>query len=123
MLFHTQLGELADLARAFPQTTMVLNHVGCPIGLGPYAERKAEIFSAWRTGIKDLAKHENVVVKLGGIGMHVFGFGLDKRPEPPLSAELAETLATLLRGVPRRLRAKARDVREQFSGRQDFVQL
>jgi predicted TIM-barrel fold metal-dependent hydrolase len=90
LLFHTQLGELADLARAFPQTTMVLNHVGCPIGLGPYADRKADVFSVWRTGIKELARHENVVVKLGGLGMHVFGFGLDKRPEPPLSTELAE---------------------------------
>jgi predicted TIM-barrel fold metal-dependent hydrolase len=89
LLFHTQLGELADLARAFPNTTTVLNHLGCPIGHGPYAERKAETFAAWRAGIKDLAKHENVVVKIGGMGMHVFGFGFDKRAEPPLSEELA----------------------------------
>ena len=90
LIFHTQLDELADLAGAFPNTTMVLNHVGCPIGHGPYAEHKAETFAAWRAGIRELAKHENVAVKIGGMGMHVFGFDFDKRPEPPLSAELAD---------------------------------
>ncbi|HWM48476.1 MAG TPA: amidohydrolase family protein [Xanthobacteraceae bacterium] len=90
LLFHTQLGELADLARAFPQTTIVLNHVGCPIGIGPYANRRDEVFAAWRASIGALARCENVVVKLGGLGMHVFGFRFDKRPDPPLSAELAD---------------------------------
>jgi L-fuconolactonase len=91
LLFHTQLGELTDLARAFPQTTIVLNHVGNPIGLGPYASKRDEVFAAWRKSIDELAKCENVVVKVGGMGMRVFGFGFDKRSEPPLSAELAET--------------------------------
>jgi predicted TIM-barrel fold metal-dependent hydrolase len=91
LLFHTQIGELAELARAFPQTTIVLNHVGCPIGLGPYATRRTEVFSQWKSSIAELGKYENVVVKLGGFGMHIFGFGFDKRPMPPLSAELSET--------------------------------
>jgi L-fuconolactonase len=91
LLFHTQLGELTDLARAFPQTTIVLNHLGNPIGLGPYTNRRDEVFAAWRASIGELAKCENVVVKVGGMGMHVFGFGFDKRPQPPLSEELART--------------------------------
>jgi predicted TIM-barrel fold metal-dependent hydrolase len=90
LLFHTQIGELTDLARAFPQTTIVLNHVGCPIGLGPYAAKRDEVFSQWRSAIKELATCPNVVIKLGGFGMHVFGFGLDKRPKPASSVELAE---------------------------------
>lgn len=90
LLFHTQLGELIDLARAFPQTTIVLNHLGNPIGLGPYASRRDEVFKAWSASIKALAACENVVVKIGGMGMHVFGFGFDRREQPPLSAELAE---------------------------------
>jgi predicted TIM-barrel fold metal-dependent hydrolase len=90
LLFHTQLGELTDLARAFPQTTIVLNHVGCPIGLGPYAGKRDAVFADWRKGIAELARCENVVVKLGGLGMHIFGFDFDKRPKPPSSTELAE---------------------------------
>jgi predicted TIM-barrel fold metal-dependent hydrolase len=90
LLLHTQIGELADLARHFPQTTIVLNHVGCPVGLGSYASRRDEVFAQWKAAIADIGKYENVVVKLGGFGMHVFGFGYDKRPKPPLSSELAE---------------------------------
>jgi predicted TIM-barrel fold metal-dependent hydrolase len=90
LLFHTQLAELTDLAREFPQTTIVLNHVGCPIGLGPYAGKRDEVFGAWRAAIMELARCENVVVKLGGLGMPVFGFDLDKREKPPSSDELAK---------------------------------
>jgi predicted TIM-barrel fold metal-dependent hydrolase len=90
LLLHTQLGELTDLARAFPQTTIVLNHVGCPMGLGPYAGKREEVFAQWRSGIAELATCQNVVVKLGGFGMHIFGFSLDKRSAPPPSTELAE---------------------------------
>jgi L-fuconolactonase len=45
-LYHPQLMELADLAHAFPQTTIILNHVGGPLGIGPYADKKQETFAA-----------------------------------------------------------------------------
>jgi predicted TIM-barrel fold metal-dependent hydrolase len=90
LLFHTQLGELADLAKAFPGTTIILNHVGCPMGTGPYVSKRSEVFAEWKKGIAALAEHDNVVVKLGGLGMHVFGFDLDKLPAPLSSAELAK---------------------------------
>src|SRR4029077_16584023 len=63
-LYHPQLMELADLARAFPQTTIILTHVGGPLGIGPYKDRKAETFAQWKTGIIEVAKSQNVVVKL-----------------------------------------------------------
>src|SRR5260370_25897381 len=50
-LYHPQLMELADLARAFPHTTIILNHVGGPLGIGPYADKKEETFAAWKAGI------------------------------------------------------------------------
>jgi len=90
LLLHTQIGELANLARHFPQTTIILNHVGCPVGIGSYASRRDEVFAHWKAAITDIGSCENVVVKLGGFGMHIFGFGYDKRPEPPLSDELAQ---------------------------------
>src|SRR5258705_13655019 len=70
-LYHPQLMELADLARAFPQTTIILNHVGGPLGIGPYADKKQQTFAAWRAGIAELGKCQNVVVKLGGVGVLV----------------------------------------------------
>jgi L-fuconolactonase len=81
--------ELADLARAFPQTTIILNHVGGPVGIGPYKDKKTETFEQWKTGIAAVAKSPNVVVKLGGLGM-VFGmFDFYAREMPPSSIELA----------------------------------
>ena len=46
-LFHHQIPLLTDLARSFPDTTIVLDHVGAPLGVGPYANRRAEVFSMY----------------------------------------------------------------------------
>jgi L-fuconolactonase len=88
-LYHPQLPELADLARAFPQTTIILNHVGGPLGIGPYKDRKAETFAQWKAGIIEVAKSQNVVVKLGGLGMPMGVFDFYTREKPPSSEELA----------------------------------
>src|SRR5438046_474515 len=68
-LFHPQIGELTDLARAFPDTKIVLDHRGGPIGIGSYANRRDEIFPAWKASIREIARCPNVVVKLGGLAM------------------------------------------------------
>src|SRR6266704_6966098 len=88
-MYHTQLGELVDLARAFPETPIVLDHVGGPIGIGPYAGRGEEVFAEWRARIADLAQCPNVHVKLGGLGMRLFGFDVAAKEMPPSSEELA----------------------------------
>ncbi len=90
-LFHPQLPEFADLAGAFADTTMVLDHIGAPLGIGAYAGRGDEVFASWRRNMAELAQRPNVVVKLGGLGMHLFGFRLDatQRDAPAPSAELA----------------------------------
>jgi predicted TIM-barrel fold metal-dependent hydrolase len=87
-LYHPQLPELTDLARAFPDTTIVLDHFGGPLGIGPYAGKSDEVFNDWRKSIDELAKCPNVVAKLGGINMAINGFGWHKRVKPPTSAEL-----------------------------------
>jgi L-fuconolactonase len=71
-LYHPQLADLAALARAFPQTTIILNHVGGPVGVGPYKDKKDDSFTQWKANIAEVAKSPNVVVKLGGLGM-LFG--------------------------------------------------
>ena len=88
-LYHTQLMELADLARAFPQTTIILNHVGGPLGIGPYKGKEAETFAQWKAGIGELGKCPNVVIKLGGLGMTFGMFDFHTRETPPSSADLA----------------------------------
>ncbi|HXP72943.1 MAG TPA: amidohydrolase family protein [Stellaceae bacterium] len=88
-LYHPQIGELAALARVFPDTTIVLDHVGAPLGVGAYKGRRAEVFEAWRASIRDIARCPNVNVKLGGLGMKVMGFGFEEKRCPPASDELA----------------------------------
>jgi predicted TIM-barrel fold metal-dependent hydrolase len=89
-LYHPQIPQLTDLARAFPEANIVLDHLGGPLGIGPYAGRRDEIREAWRPAIREIARCENVTVKLGGIGMSIYGMGWHKRERPPGSEELAE---------------------------------
>ncbi len=88
-LFHPQIGELADLARAFPNTRIILDHCGGPAGTGQYANRREEIFATWKESIREIAICPNVVVKLGGLAMCLLGYDFHERPMPPSSQELA----------------------------------
>ena len=88
--YHHQIPEVTALARAFPDTTIILDHFGGPIGIGPYAGKADEVYAQWRAHISELATCDNVVAKLGGINMEVNGFGWHTRPRPPTSQELME---------------------------------
>jgi predicted TIM-barrel fold metal-dependent hydrolase len=88
-MYHTQLGDLIDLARAFPDTRIVLNHVGGPVFIGPYEGKRDEEFAVWSAQIRKVAAFPNVYVKLGGLGMKIGGFDFGERELPPTSAELA----------------------------------
>jgi predicted TIM-barrel fold metal-dependent hydrolase len=88
-LFHPQIGELTDLARAFPDTRIVLDHCGGPIGIGSYANRRDEIFPVWKASIQEIARCPNVAVKLGGLAMRLLGYDFHERPLPPSSDEAA----------------------------------
>ena len=60
-LYHGQLAELTDLARAFPGTTIILDHFGGPLGIGPYEGKNDEVFNDWRKSIDALAcDHQNL---------------------------------------------------------------
>src|SRR5207253_8785819 len=84
-LYHTQIPELTDLARAFPQAPIVLNHFGGPLGVGPYRGKRDEVFPAWLAAMTELARCPNVHVKLGGLGMAIMGFDFHKEALPPSS--------------------------------------
>jgi L-fuconolactonase len=92
MIYHPQIPELAELARAFPDTTIVLNHIGGLIAYTRnYLARKEEAVAQWRASMAGLAKCPNVYVKLGGLGMGYLGLGLDKLEAPASSERLAAT--------------------------------
>lgn len=91
-LFQTQLMELVDLAKAFPDTVITVEHTGGPLGIGPYAGRRSEVFREWKLGMAALATCPNVVVKLGGLGIPWWGFTWRERARPPSSTELAAAL-------------------------------
>jgi predicted TIM-barrel fold metal-dependent hydrolase len=88
-LFHPQIGELADLARAFPDTRIVLDHCGGPVGVGRFAGKREETFPGWKASIQEIAKCRNVSVKLGGLAMRLLGYDFHARPMPPSSEQAA----------------------------------
>ncbi len=89
-LYHTQIPELIDLARAFPDTVIIVDHFAGPLGIGPYAGRLDEVFADWRRAIAPLAECRNVYAKLGGLGMARCGYGWHTREAPPSSSTLAD---------------------------------
>jgi predicted TIM-barrel fold metal-dependent hydrolase len=85
--YHYQNLEFAALARAVPDTMMVLDHFGTPLGVGPYADRREEIFEQWKLDLAEIARCDNVVAKIGGLAMPDNGFGWHTAERPPTSDE------------------------------------
>jgi predicted TIM-barrel fold metal-dependent hydrolase len=69
-----QLPDVTSLARRFPDTSIVLDHVATPLGVASYRSSRDERFPIWRENIRTLAELPNVTVKLGGLGMSFCGF-------------------------------------------------
>jgi L-fuconolactonase len=88
-IFHPQLADVIDLARAFPAANIIVGHCGGPLGYGPYAGKGDEVFTTWKAGITELATCENVVMKLGGMMMRLAAYDYGALAAPPSSAELA----------------------------------
>lgn len=72
-LLEPQLPDVIDLARAFPDQAIVLDHCGTPLNIASYRGKLPEHFDRWRTNIRALAECPNVHVKLGGLAMAFCG--------------------------------------------------
>ena len=95
-LYFPQLPALAEFAKALPDLTIVLNHLGGLMRTGPYAGREDEVGTAWRSGIDQVAECPNIIMKLGGVGMPRMGFDLHTRTQPVGSEELAQSIAPFI---------------------------
>lgn len=97
--YHPQLDQLLGLARAVPQTTIILDHLGGPAGIGPYGGAGHESAMAdWRASMTEVATCDNVVLKVGGIGMdNYYGTGFGQWPEPPSSDDVVEVWSDRVR--------------------------
>ena len=86
-VLEPQIADVTALARAFPAATIVLDHCGTPLNVGPYRGRLHERFEAWRSAIRELATCPNVSVKLGGLAMSQCGMP-EQGPAAGLSSEV-----------------------------------
>ena len=88
-VFHPQLSEVAELARAVPEARIIVGHVGGPLGYGPYAGKRDEVFAAWKAGVTEIARCPNVAMKLGGMMMRLAAFDYGRASAAPTSEQLA----------------------------------
>jgi predicted TIM-barrel fold metal-dependent hydrolase len=88
--YYGQLEELADLAASFPDANIIANHTGGPLGIASHAHDMDRVWSTWRKGIERLARHNNVSMKLGGLGMLHCGYDVHFSEQPPSSEQLAD---------------------------------
>lgn len=89
MVYHPQLPQLAAVARACPDTRIVINHLGGFLGTGPYKPIRDQQMAIWRESMAQLAACPNTFLKVGGIGMPLMGLRWDRQDCPPTSEELA----------------------------------
>ncbi len=100
-LYHPQIGDLTDLARAFPETKILIDHSGGPLGVGPYRGKRDEVFARWSASLKTLAACPNVYIKVGGLGQPQQGFDFNERADPPSSRMLADAFRPYVENVYR----------------------
>jgi predicted TIM-barrel fold metal-dependent hydrolase len=84
--YHPQLPEVCSLADAFPGATIIVNHCGGLLGVGPYA--RPDTFARWKALVAAAAQRPNIIMKLGGLAMRRCGFEFDTRPVPATVEEL-----------------------------------
>jgi L-fuconolactonase len=88
-LLHPQIPELTDVARFFPDTTIILDHIGTPMLHGQPPDRRKSITDEWSASLQELATCRNVVVKIGGMNMEHMGLSFMGQDQPPTSEMVA----------------------------------
>jgi predicted TIM-barrel fold metal-dependent hydrolase len=85
--FQSQLAEVIDLVRSFPEARIIIDHVGGPIGVGRFAGNRDAYFGQWKADMAVLAQFPNVTVKLGALNMWHTGMCPATEDAPPFTSE------------------------------------
>ena len=88
--YHNQISDLSIFAKDYPELTIIHDHFGGPLGVGPYQGKKQEIFKKWKDDISQLSENKNVHSKLGGLAMPVNGWNFHKQDKPATSDQIIE---------------------------------
>ena len=102
-MYHHQLDDFAELAKATPGTPFVLCHLGTPVAIaGEYGGRgvtpseQSRIEGDWKASIAGLAEVPHARFKLSGILMPIVGFGAERRSAPMSQGEFVDRVGPLL---------------------------
>ena len=88
--YHEQIPEIVKLASIYPETVIILDHFGGPLGIGPYEKQRDRVYENWKEAVSELASSDNVFFKLGGINMKLNGYNWHQRAHPPTSDQLVD---------------------------------
>ncbi|SHN16543.1 amidohydrolase family protein [Roseibium suaedae] len=91
--YQSQLDEVFALAKALPELSIIVDHCGGPLSVGPYDRRSPAAFEEWRKALQRLASLSNTRLKIGGFGLSVMGYRYADAPVPPQSSVLASDWA------------------------------
>lgn len=98
-VYHPQLADVLELAVAFPNTPLILDHLGGLLGVARYEGRPGAALRESLPWLRRLAECPNVSMKLGGVGTAIFGFDFTACAVPPSSQALAEAWKPLMHPV------------------------
>ena len=95
--YHFQLDDVASLARAVPELSIVVDHVGGPLGIGRFAGKRDEVLAETKAGLAVLSELDNVTLKVGGIGMVRYGTEWVPNDRPPNSDDVLDAWGDMMR--------------------------
>ena len=89
-LYSDQLPDLIETADAFPDLPIILCHMGGPVAIDHSPEGRRAVFDRWRVHMAELGKRPNISLKVGGFGMHHYGFPYMDDGRRPAAQKLAD---------------------------------
>lgn len=103
-LYSSQLPDLIQLAKAFPEVSIVLDHFGTPAGLfGPVGSHtgltktaRENILFRWQEDIEELGHLPNVYTKMSGLFMPILGHGFHKEKRLATKTEVFDLAYPLI---------------------------
>ncbi len=103
-VYSQQIADVIELAKIFPETSIVLDHLGTPAGLfgkvgqdtGLSKTARENIFYQWQEDIAELSTLPNVYTKMSGLFMPVLGHQFYKNKQLASKQQIIDLVAPLI---------------------------